>query len=258
MRRFVIGDIHGCGKALRTVLEAISPSHDDELIFLGDYIDRGPESRDVINQLVELRSHCRLVPLRGNHEIMLMGVTLAGLDPKGWLANGGQATLASYGGSLSKIPSAHIEFFSMLRPYYETERQFFVHAGYVPELPLAKQDDAATYWNHLRMPPPPPHCSGKRAFVGHTPQPDGNVIDHGHLVCVDTFCFGGGYLTAMEIESGAIVQADRQGHLRRNRPIVLASLLHRLKRKFFSRGGQEQVAADGGASSAEICEQAGG
>ncbi len=234
MRRIVIGDIHGCGKALRTVLETIAPSRDDELIFLGDYVDRGPDSRDVVDQLVELRSHCRLVGLRGNHEIMLLGVTLGGLDPAGWLRRGGAATLASYGGSVAKIPDCHLEFFSDLRPYYESDRHLFVHAGYAPELPMAKQNEAVTYWEHLRRPPPLPHCSGKRAFVGHTPQPDGNVLDHGHLVCVDTYCFGGGYLTALEIDHGEVVQADRHGHLRRNRQIALASLWDRMRHQLCS------------------------
>lgn len=235
MRRFVIGDIHGCGKALRTVLEQLTPDSGDELIFLGDYVDRGPDSRDVVDQLVALKRHCRVVPLRGNHEIMLMGVAFGGLDATGWLGNGGRATLASYGGSLSKIPDSHLEFFTALRPYHETDRHLFVHAGYTPEIPMAKQEDAAMYWEHMRFPPPPPHCSGKRAFVGHTPQPDGNVVDHGHLVCLDTYCFGGGYLTAMEIDRGELVQVDRQGHLRRNRPLAITAWLTRLRERWLAR-----------------------
>ena len=214
MRRFVIGDIHGCAKALRSLIEAIDPQPSDELIFLGDYVDRGPDSKDVVDQLIGLRNECRMVALRGNHEIMLMGVAFGGMDDKVWLASGGLATVSSYGGSLEKIPHKHIAFFQELRPFYETTNEIFVHAGYEPHLPMSEQTELITYWTHITNDAPEPHCSGKRVFVGHTPQPFGQVLDLGHLVCVDTYCFGNGFLTAMNIDSGDVLQATRHGHLR--------------------------------------------
>lgn len=235
MRRFVIGDIHGCSKALRTLIESIAPSGDDELVFLGDYIDRGPDSRDVVEQILELQSRCRVVALRGNHEIMLLGVALCGLDDTVWLQSGGQATVASYGGAVSKIPDRHLQFFRNLRPFYETDKNIFIHAGYAPDLPMPQQDEATAYWNHLSFPPLLPHRSGKRVFVGHTPQPDGNILDLGHLVCLDTYCFGGGYLTALEIDSYELIQADRHGHLRRDRAMALAALIGRLRRRVVAK-----------------------
>ncbi len=233
MRRFVIGDIHGCSKALRALVEAIDPTAEDELVFLGDYIDRGPDSRDVIDQLIALRDRCNVVTLRGNHEIMLLGVALHNLDPDPWLRSGGQATVTSYGGSLDKIPADHLAFFQDLRPFYETSDAIFVHAGYQPDVQMTEQDDATTYWGHLPIPPPPPHSSGKRVFVGHTPQPSGNVLDVGHLICVDTYCFGGGFLTALNPESYEIIQANWHGHLRR---APLAGLIERVGklRQFFA------------------------
>lgn len=216
MRRFVIGDIHGCGKALRALLETIAPKPDDELIFLGDYVDRGPSSRDCIEQLIAVQQLCRTVMLRGNHEIMMMGVTIGGLDPAVWLSSGGSSTVASYGGSLAKVPTRHLEFFQSLRPYYETKQAIFVHACYSPVRAMPQQDDAILYWTHLTLPLPLPHESGKRVFVGHTPQTNGCVLDAGHLVCVDTFCFGGGFLTAVETETGDRLQVDRHGHLNRS------------------------------------------
>lgn len=215
MRRFVIGDIHGCAKALRTLIETIAPRAEDELVFLGDYVDRGPDSRDVVDQVIDLHDQCRVVALRGNHEIMLMGVALGGLDDTVWLANGGKATVTSYNGCLSKIPAQHLNFFQDLVPYYEMSDTICVHAGYHHELAMHEQDDATTYWNHLTHPLPRPHYSGKRVFIGHTPQADGNVLDRGHVVCIDTYCFGGGFLTAYEIESGEVIQANYHGHLRR-------------------------------------------
>ena len=65
MRRYVIGDIHGCAKAARTLIENIDPTEEDELVFLGDYVDRGPNSRDVVQQIIDLRDQCKVIPLRG-------------------------------------------------------------------------------------------------------------------------------------------------------------------------------------------------
>ncbi|MDA8743480.1 serine/threonine protein phosphatase [Rubripirellula amarantea] len=215
MRRFVIGDIHGCDKALRTIIDTIAPNPSDEIIFLGDYIDRGPNSKGVIEQLLKLTSECQVITLRGNHEIMLQGVALHGLDEQLWLANGGRATLTSYGGKIAKIPDSHMDFFHGLRAYHETGESIFVHAGYDHSLEMHRQPEMNTYWMHLAFPFPPPHVSGKRVYVGHSPQGSGDILDLGHLVCLDTYCFGGGYLTAFNLDTLDCIQADRHGHLRR-------------------------------------------
>ncbi len=215
MRRFAIGDIHGCAKSLRTLIETIAPQSDDEVIFLGDYIDRGPDSRDVVEQIISLQQICNVVPLRGNHEIMFLGVVLSGLDPAIWLNSGGLATLSSYGGALHRVPAEHMAFFRSLVPFHETNHEIFVHACYEAQLPMNEQSDAMTYWTHLGDAWPGPHSSGKRVFVGHTPQPLGNILDLGYLVCLDTYCFGHGYLTAMNLDSQELTQVDYHGHLRR-------------------------------------------
>ena len=224
MRRIAIGDVHGCSKALRTVIETIDPQPDDEIVFLGDYVDRGPDSRNVVDQIIELQSQCNVVALRGNHEIMLLAVALHGMNESVWLNNGGRATVTSYGGSLGRIPAEHLEFFQQLDPFYETDTTIFVHAGYHHLKAMSEQDDASIYWNHLLPPLPPPHKSGKRVVVGHTPQPSGNILNGGHVVCIDTYCFGTGYLTALDVSNGEIIQADRQGHARHG--TVLARRLH--------------------------------
>ena len=221
MRRFAIGDIHGCAKALRSLVEAIDPQPEDEIVFLGDYIDRGPDSRDTIDQIIELQQRTQVVALRGNHEVMLMGVAMHGMDDSVWRANGGNSTLASYGGSLSKIPSNHLVFFHELLPHYEIDDTIFVHASYDPNVEMFDQTEILTYWTHLAHPLPGPHMSGKRVIMGHTPQPDGQVMDRGHLVCIDTYCFGYGYLTAYEIGGKAIIQADRHGHVKHSPMFLL-------------------------------------
>lgn len=215
MRRFVIGDIHGCSKALTTLLELIAPTADDEIVFLGDYVDRGPDSKGVVDQIIALQDQCNVVTLLGNHEIMLRGVALGGLDGEMWESCGGKATVTSYGGALSKMSDAHRAFYRDLKPYYETAQEIFVHACYEYHLPMKEQTEEMMYWTHLNHLMPPPHCSGKRVFVGHTPQPGGMVLDIGYLVCVDTYCFGNGYLTAMNVDNNEVIQVDRKGFRRR-------------------------------------------
>ncbi|QEG42413.1 metallophosphoesterase family protein [Roseimaritima ulvae] len=234
MRTIAIGDIHGCAKALRTLLERIEPQPDDTLIFLGDYVDRGPDSRDVIEQILELSTRCQVIALRGNHEIMLMGVMLGGLSPDLWLACGGQATVSSYGGAIDKMPVSHRKFLSELTSFHETDDAIFVHANYLADTPMDQQAEQHMFWEHLGV-VPPPHQSGKRVFVGHTPQPSGNILDHGHLVCLDTCCFGGLWLTAMDIHSGDIWQTDFHGHERRQRWRELARAIGKWSRKTYGK-----------------------
>ncbi len=229
MRRFAIGDIHGCAKALRTVIEEINPSSQDTLVFLGDYIDRGPDSRDVVQQIIDLKSRCRVFPLLGNHELMLSAILERGLDDAVWLASGGRATVASYGGKLSKIPDRHLEFFRALIPYYDSDDTICVHAGYDPMMPMDQQRGNVMHWNHLPATLPLPHVSGKRVFIGHTPQPTGNILDVGHLVCIDTYCFGGGFLTAFDLDSNRLIQVDHHGHLRRERGAAVMKGVRRLQ-----------------------------
>ncbi|MEM9828437.1 MAG: metallophosphoesterase family protein [Planctomycetota bacterium] len=228
--RWVIGDVHGCSKALRGLIEEIAPAPSDEVIFLGDYIDRGPDSRDCIDQLIALRERTQVRLLRGNHELMLSAVLFGGLDDKVWLENGGRATVTSYGGSLDRIPDSHRQFFATLLPHYETECEIFVHANYEADVDMNLLVDSVRYWKHLAFPTPLPHQSGKRVFVGHTPQPNFQVLDLAHLICVDTCCFGGGYLSALHLHDGNVVQFDVHGHRRRGGLIQrLAEMLHRRK-----------------------------
>jgi len=232
MRRFAIGDIHGCAKALRSVIDAIDPQPDDEIVFMGDYVDRGPDSRDTIDQIIALQTRTQVVALRGNHELMLMSVALSQLDDSVWLANGGNTTLASYGGSLTKIPSNHLEFLRGLLPYYEIHDTIFVHASYDPEIEMLEQSEMLTHWTHLTQPLPARHKSGKRVILGHTPQPNGRVLDAGHLVCIDTYCFGYGYLTAYQIGGRSVIQADRYGHLKSSPARMLTSRIASLGHGF--------------------------
>jgi serine/threonine protein phosphatase 1 len=215
-RTIAIGDIHGCSTALAALLEALQPRADDTLVLLGDYVDRGPDSRGTIEMLLALATRCRLVPLLGNHEEMLLFHRAYWADGNAWLMYGGQATLESYGvDSPVDIPQRHIDFLKECVDWHETERHFFVHASYEPHLPLAEQTVHMLRWESLRLHVPGPHSSGKTAVVGHTSQKSGEVLDVGHLVCIDTYCYGGGWLTALDVETGGLWQANQRGELRR-------------------------------------------
>ncbi len=113
------------------------------------------------------------------------------------------------------IPAAHIEFLRDCRLYYESPRHFFVHANYRAELPLSAQPAETLLWESLKIRQPGPHCSGKTAIVGHTSQKNGEILDLGYLKCIDTWCYGDGWLTALDIQSGQVWQADKSGTTRK-------------------------------------------
>lgn len=215
-RIIAIGDIHGCTAALKAVLAACRPYALDTVVTLGDYIDRGPDTRGTIDELLVLASQCQLIPLLGNHDEMLLSILSGNHYMLGdWLGFGGDATLASYGClGPDEIPPEHIDFLRQCRGWHETERHIFIHATYNPRLPLTKQPPDVLRWNSLRESIPGPHRSGKVAIVGHTAQKNGEILDLGHLKCIDTYVYGDGWLTALDVHSGQVWQADKAGNLR--------------------------------------------
>ena len=201
------------------MVENIQPQLDDTLITLGDCVDRGPNSRQVIDELLSLREKCHLVPLLGNHEEMMLNYLDGKPQPDNWLDVGGKATVESYRGADGKLtppPSEHIDYIRTWGDYFETASHFFVHASYEPERRLADQHWQTMRWLSLKYGIPDPHVSGKTAIVGHTSLKDGEILNLGHLVCIDTWCWGGGWLTALEATSGQVWQVDREGSPRRN------------------------------------------
>lgn len=232
MRLLAIGDIHGCLRAFEALLEAVALRPDDQLIALGDYVDRGPDSRGVLDHLIALHAGGRLIALRGNHDAMMLDAR-DGHD-LGWLEVGGRQTLRSYGiadaqidalqdgGSwfggpndlLAKVPPEHWKFLDEdCLPYYETEKHIFVHANLYPDLPLEDQPDYMLYWEKLIE--PIAHFSGKTVICGHTRQKNGLPLNLDTSVCIDTNIYEGGWLTCLDVNSGRIWQANEQGQVRR-------------------------------------------
>jgi serine/threonine protein phosphatase 1 len=214
-RTLVVGDIHGHLVALEKVVKLAGLRPDDLLITLGDYVDRGPDSKGVLDWLIERDSPGRLIPLLGNHEQMMMD---ARTDPEMrelWLTNGGDTTLTSYGaspepGDLDIVPHAHWKFLeSRCIKLYEEERRFYVHAGAYPDRELDDQTDFVMLW--ARVEDTAPHQSGKKMICGHSPQQSGKPLVLEHAVCIDTWIFGGGWLTCLDVETGMYWQSDRHG-----------------------------------------------
>jgi serine/threonine protein phosphatase 1 len=199
---FAIGDIHGCYDQLKALVEKIPIdfSH-DTLLFIGDYIDRGPHSAEVIDYLIELKQRVKVVIfLKGNHEDML-DKFLNGDDRFTYLLNGGQQTLDSY---LKKpvqpesfpIPPDHFEFFKSLRLYYETEDFIFVHAGLRPRTPLETQSTEDLLWirdNFIST----KYDFGKRVIFGHTPLK--KPLVEPNKIGIDTGAVYGNALTCVQL-----------------------------------------------------------
>jgi len=213
-RHLAIGDIHGCITALTTLVDFVGLRDDDTIVTLGDYVDRGPDSRAVLDFVIELGNKHQLVPLRGNHEIMMLDAREKQSWLRPWLSYGGEATLQSYGGSFDGVPDTHFDFLeNRLVSFHECETHFFVHAFAEANVALQEQSEAALYWRKYKD--PEPHLSGKVMVCGHTAQRSGEPLNDGHSVCIDTWAHGEGWLTCLDVGSGTVWQANEAGETRR-------------------------------------------
>jgi len=215
-RLIAIGDVHGHNLALQALLEQIVPGKDDIIVTLGDYINRGPDSRGVIETLLKIQDQCQLIPILGNHEEMMLDSRDDCHAEQRWMYQRGKATLESYGDNagIGQIPQSHWRFLSQCRPYYETEHFIFTHANYCWYSALDQQPSSLLRWLSLEESEPRPHVSEKTVILGHTP---GAIRDFGFCRCIDTGCGFGGRLTAMNVdtkeswqvtESGEVVASD--------------------------------------------------
>jgi serine/threonine protein phosphatase 1 len=220
MRTLAIGDIHGCLIALTTLLDLVAPTPEDRLITLGDYVDRGPDSRGVLELLVDLHAKGRLVALRGNHEEMMVASRTSEAMRRMWLTCGGRETLASYGApaldaaDLDIVPPAHWRFLEeSCVDWFETDSHFFVHANAKADLHLDAQPREMLLWETLYV--PCVHTSGKVMVCGHTRQLSGRPRNYGSTVCIDTGAHAcEGWLTCLDVDIGRYWQADQKGRRR--------------------------------------------
>lgn len=201
------------------ISDSVGFQDDDVIITLGDYVNRGPNTRAVLDWLIQLDHSHNLVPLRGNHDIMMSCARNNESDYRQWLEVGGVATLRSYApieggpGAVSDIPERHWQFLTeRLLSYYETDSHFFVHANAYSDVALDDQPDFMLYWEKFND--PPRHDSGKIMVCGHTSQKSGVPFANDYAVCIDTWACGNGWLSCLEVETGKIWQANEQGATR--------------------------------------------
>jgi calcineurin-like phosphoesterase family protein len=217
VRYLAIGDIHGCFEALKMLEEFVPIRADDVVVTLGDYVNRGPNSRAVLDWLIARKQTGKLQPLRGNHEVMMLAAQDNDEAFRAWLGYGGDATLSSYAmhghsGSFGDIPVTHWQFLEQTLPWFETESHIFVHAGVYPDRSLEEQPDYMLYWEPFED--RGAHESGKIVVCGHSSQRSGRPLDVGHSVCIDTWACGRGWLTCLDVISRKYWQANQRGETR--------------------------------------------
>ena len=201
---YAVGDIHGCFDKLEALMKILPWDKDrgDVLLFIGDYVDRGPKTREVVQFLVELkRGGGKFVFLKGNHEKMLLDFYVQQKDQMLYVANGGAETIASYveGGIGRKafvLPDDHLEFLLSLKLYYETDDYIFVHAGLRDAVPVGEQTEEDLLWIREEF-IYSPYDWNKRVIFGHTALETPFVTPG--KIGIDTGAVYGNKLTAVEL-----------------------------------------------------------
>jgi serine/threonine protein phosphatase 1 len=203
---FAIGDIHGCFDKLKSLIAAcefVSAGRDARFVCIGDYVDRGPDTRRVIDFLIHKQLHekDRFICLRGNHEEMLSraaNTERSDHELMNWWANGGEQTLDSYGvNDPSALPDEHLALIQALPMKFSDEKRLYVHAGIRPGVSLAAQSEMDLLW--IRE----PFLSSEEshgAFVvhGHTPTISRMPDLRANRLNIDTgACFGGPLTAAL-------------------------------------------------------------
>ena len=234
MALYAIGDVHGCARTLDALLAAIANDvdacdgralrPDDTLVFVGDYVDRGPDSPGVLDRILALEAAAaagsgpRVVVLRGNHDQMMLDYATGTGDTDLWWANGGRATLHAYEtrGDLV-IPEAHVGLLRRSGLTFDAEGTVFVHAGLDPHRTIAENlahpDPEVAMWTRAHL-----HADlslwERPVVCGHTPAPEpGNAP---HLIRIDTGAVyydrpGLGRLTAVRMPERRFVQVSYCG-----------------------------------------------
>jgi len=215
-RLFAIGDIHGCVTELAALVGGLGLAAGDTVCFVGDYLDRGPDSKGVIDFLLNARatgSDVEWVFLKGNHEDMCMAfLGRPGHWGESWMMNGGTAAIRSYGVAANAepavvegaMPEAHLAFLEGLGRSHRWQDYLFVHAGIRPGIPWEQQEDEDILWireDFLLH----PHNLPETVVFGHTPHR--NVLVHlPYKIGIDTGLVYGGALTALELPSRTLHQ----------------------------------------------------
>lgn len=209
MRTIVIGDVHGCYNELKELIMTLETEGEykkgiDKLVFLGDYIDRGSDSRLVIEFIKNLqKENDNVIALMGNHEDMLLDYL--DYDGENWLWNGYVSTMDSYMGHDRQFRE-HVRWMRALPLYHEDEHCIYVHAGIDPYKPMEEQDKFTLLWVREKFIYNTKKYH-KKVIFGHTPTANLNegwkpVRTFADNLDIDTGCVYGGALTALIIDDG--------------------------------------------------------
>ncbi len=220
---YAIGDIHGMREPLAKLLKSLPLAPGDKLVFMGDYVDRGPDPKGVVELLLELKTQYECIFLIGNHEAMFL--SFLGWEGQGYfgseafLHNGGETTLTSYGyfesGPDFRLPPDHERFFRELELYHLEGEYAFLHAGLSrdalslsdPKYALSRETPRDLLW--MRATADLPHSLGITIIYGHTPLPDMQVRwNPPYSIGIDTGAVFGGPLTAIRLPDESIFQSS--------------------------------------------------
>lgn len=212
---YAFSDIHGCLRSLDTILAQLPLTAEDHLIFLGDYIDRGADSKGVIDRVLELKREYQVTCLMGNHEEKMLLSRVYDFEYSEWIKHwDAQETMDSYGArTIEDIPEGHWEFLRLLSSSHEEENHIYVHANVEHDLPLSGQSAYALTHKKLKPAEALPHHSGKTVICGHTAQKSHLPLNLGHTICIDTDAGRDGPVTCLCAETMHYWQATEDGTL---------------------------------------------
>lgn len=218
LRLYAVGDVHGCFDLVSRAVDLVrrhARGRRHRLIFLGDYVDRGPETQKTVEFLFALEQAQLAICLKGNHEAMMVRAATSSASKTAWLEHGGSATARSYGANadeatlFSRIPAAHLNWLAERPLVHEEPEHVFVHAGLDPARSLAEQGDRELLWIRERFLSAPPDAFAERRHIvhGHTLQwkgkPDPRIPELlAHRTNLDTGAYGTGLLTIGVFEDG--------------------------------------------------------
>lgn len=220
MSIYAIGDIHGCFVALNTIFNEGTIKPEDTVVFLGDYVDRGEDSKAVIEWLIENQKSYHFEFILGNHEIMMLKARESLEKLLEWRKFGGAETLVSYQVQdfkdwANNIGESHWEFLENCLDYLIIDDFIFVHAGLNPNKNLEDQNESDLFWTKYET--PTAYNSRNTVICGHTSRKNGKIADFGHTICIDTYAYGGQWLTCLNVETGEFLKANNYGALIKGR-----------------------------------------
>ena len=203
MRTIVIGDIHGCYYTLIRLLEKLEIQKDNQIIFLGDYVDRGKNSYEVIEGLQEIQKQYNCICLLGNHEAMMIDA-IETKECSLWKQSGGDKTLKSYQKN-GALRTKHLNWLKGLPVIYETRKNLFSHAGFPKTITLENTFEDMVWGGNCVLDKSEPN--EKIAIFGHYPNDRVFKTLNGNIG-IDTGCVYGGKLTALVLDENTISILD--------------------------------------------------